>query len=75
VIGRQEGLVFDGPITDYKESEGKKGAIDIRFTARTFEDLYAYLLSVFPNGNSYLTVNPDRKSSISFDGKLRLEDE
>ena len=75
VIGRQEGLVFDGPITGYKVSEGKRGATEIEFSARTFEDRYDYRLSVFPNGVSYLTVTPDRKSSVSFDGKLRMEDE
>lgn len=75
VIGRQEGLIFDGPVTGYKVTEGKRGAIEIRFSARTFEDSYDYSLAVYPNGHSSLIVNPNRKSSISFDGKLKLDDE
>ena len=75
VMGRQDGLIFDGPITGYKVTEGKRGAINVEFSARTFEDRYDYSLSVYPNGTSYLTVSPDRKSSVSFDGKLRVEDE
>ena len=74
IIGRQDGLVFDGPITGYKVSKGKQGAIDIKFSARTFEDRYDYTLTVYPNGSSYLSVNPDRKSSISFDGKLKMDE-
>lgn len=74
VMGRQDGLNFDGKVTDYKVKEGKKGAIDIEFSARTFEDRYDYRLEVYPNGNSYLTVTPDRKSSITFDGRLRLDE-
>lgn len=74
VIGRQEGLNFDGTMSGYKVTEGRRGAIDIEFTARTFEDRYDYRLSVYPNGTAYMTVTPDRKSSVTFDGKLRLEE-
>lgn len=73
VIGRQNGLVFDEPITEYRISERRRGVTEIKFSARTFEDRYEYTLAVYSNGTSYLTVNPDRKTSISFDGKLDLE--
>lgn len=73
VIGRQDGLVFDGPITGYKATSKSKGVTEIKFTARTFEDRYDYTILVYPNGRSYLSVHPDRKTSIAFDGMLRFE--
>lgn len=74
VIGRQDGLVFDEPLTGYKISEKSRGYTEIKFTTQTFEDRYEYTIEVYPNGRSYLSVYPDRKSSISFDGKLELDE-
>ncbi len=74
ILGVQDGLVFDEPIQGYKVSERRKGYTEIKFFTRTFEDRYDYTIEVYPNGRSYLTVNPDRKSSISFDGELELEE-
>ncbi|MCL2561814.1 MAG: DUF4251 domain-containing protein [Rikenellaceae bacterium] len=72
IIGRQDGLIFEGPIINYRVSSGRRGATDVRFTTRTFEDTYDYLLTVWPNGRAFLTVRPNRKSSISFEGELEL---
>lgn len=74
ILGRQDGLVFDEPVTGYKVAERRRGFTEIKFTTRTFEDRYDYTIEVYPNGMCYLIVNPDRKSSISFDGKLELEE-
>lgn len=74
VIGRQDGLNFDGRLNDYVEKEGKRGSIEIEFWARTFEDRYDYRVTVFPGGASYIWVTPDRKSTVSFDGRLKLDE-
>jgi hypothetical protein len=73
VIGRQEGLNFDGTLNDYKQTAGRRGEIEIEFWAMTFEDRYDFRLTVYPSGSSYLWVTPDRKSTVSFDGKLEIE--
>ena len=72
VIGRQDGLIFEGPIINYRVSKGRRGATNVRFTTRTFEDTYDYQLTVWPNGRAFLTVSPNRKTSISFEGELVL---
>ncbi len=72
VLGRQDGLVFEEKVSDYKVTAKRKGYTEITFWTRTFEDRYDYTLEVYPNGRAYLMVFPDRKSSISFDGKLEF---
>lgn len=74
VIGRQDGLNFEGTVYNYKTSITKKGDTKIEFSAHTFEDRYNYDITVYPNGAATVHVSPDRKSSVSFDGKLKMDD-
>lgn len=72
--GGGEGLIFDAPITDYKVKDGKKGAIEIEFKARTREDSYRFLLTIYPNGNSSIKVFTDNRQSIDFIGEMLFEE-
>lgn len=65
-------LIFDAPITSYRMTQGRNGAFNIRFFARSFMDRYDFMITVFENGNVTMTVFPDRRSSITFDGRLRI---
>lgn len=73
--GGGEGLVFDAPITDYKVKEGKKGAIEIEFKARTREDSYRFILIIFTNGNSSIKVFTENRQSIDFLGEMIFKEQ
>lgn len=68
--GGGEGLRFDAPISNYDEQIGRRGQREIRFTARTGEDHYDFLLTVWPLGQANLSVMPRNRQSISFSGQI-----
>lgn len=68
--GGGEGLSFTSDVTDYNVKPGKKKSQIVTFSARTTEDRYDFNIQVFENGRSYMTVTPNNKQSISFDGEL-----
>lgn len=74
VLGRPEGLIFDAPLNGFKVGEGKRGSTEVSFSARSSEDRFDFRIIVFPNGVSSITVFPDRKESVSFEGELRIPD-
>lgn len=71
--GPQDGLDFDAPIKDYSIKPGRRGAIEVEFWVMSSEDRYDYSITVYPNGRVYLRVSPDRKSAVTFDGRLSLD--
>jgi hypothetical protein len=73
--GGGEGLRFEGPISDYTQSVGKKGQREITFSVRTGEDEYDFTLTVWPTGECNLTIMPMNKQSISFSGEIDLDPE
>lgn len=73
--GGGEGLRFTAPISGYSESVRKNGSRDITFEARTEEDLYRFILTVFPLGQCNLNVMSGQKQAISFSGQMDLEPE
>lgn len=68
--GGGEGLIFDAKIVDYKVSITKKGANEIKFKARTREDSYDFILTIFSNGKSSIRVLTENKQSIEFLGEM-----
>ena len=69
--GGGKALNFKAPISQYDISEGKK---EIRIDVSNDEDTYIYTLTVFPNGNTSIHVQPTQRQSISFSGELKLND-
>ena len=68
--GGGEGLIFGGVIRDYEHMAGKHGAANISFEVRTKEDLYRFTLDVYPDGSTYVTVTPNNRQGINFQGTL-----
>lgn len=71
--GGGEGLRFAAPITEYTENVKKNGSREISFEARTEEDSYRFILTVFPLGQCDMSVTPGQRQSISFSGRIDLE--
>ena len=67
------GLNFEAPVKDYKVSTNKKGNIEIKFSARTIEDLFTYRIQIFDNGETYIDVTMQNREGISYHGQMDLE--
>ncbi len=72
MTGPQQGLDFVAAVQDYKVRQGRRGALEVSFWAKSDEDSYNYRLTAYPDGTAYLRVNPNLKTSIGFSGKLEL---
>ena len=72
--GGGKGLNFQAPISQYESKEGKKGTIEIKLKTRNEEDSYTYRITVFTNGSTQIYVQPNNRQSISFSGKMNLND-
>ncbi len=70
--GPQDGLTFNSKLYDYKVEEGRKGTLEVTFWVKSDDDRYDYRMTVFPDGDVHLRVLPDLRTSIDFDGKLRM---
>lgn len=68
--GGGKGLNFDALIQTYEAKEGKKGRKEIRFTTTNDEDSYTYHLTIYPDGTTQIRIQPTRRQSISFNGKM-----
>lgn len=73
--GGGEGLNFESKILEYKQSIGKKGNYEIKFSTRTNEDYYTFRIDIFDNGSSNINVNMQKKQSIDFIGDLVFEED
>jgi hypothetical protein len=70
--GPQDGLTFDSKAYDYAVKPGRNGALEVSFWAKSNDDRYDYRMTVYPSGSVYLRVVPDMKTSVGFDGKLKM---
>ena len=73
--GGGEGLNFKAPLTDYKLEWDKKETAKIKFSARSEEDKFDFIIDVFSNGSSSIFVNMQNRQSISFQGELDMPEE
>ena len=63
----------DAPVWD-ETKEGKKGRKEIRFTTTNDEDSYTYHLTIYPDGTTQIRIQPTRRQSISFNGKMDTDE-
>ncbi len=68
--GGGQGLNFSAAISQYEDEEGKKGRRLITIKVRSDEDSYTYRLTVYPDGQASLNVQPTERESISYRGEL-----
>lgn len=72
--GGGKGLNFDALIQTYETKEGKKGRKEIRITTTNDEDSYTYHLTIYPDGTTQIRIQPTRRQSISFNGKMDTDE-
>lgn len=68
--GGDNGMDFEGKPTVYTIEKTKKAYL-IKVEVRGERDSYNIMLSVYFEGNAYLTVNSNNRSSISYNGDIK----
>ena len=68
--GGDNGMDFEGKPTVYAIEKTKKAYV-IKVEVKGERDSYSIMLSVYFEGNAYLTINSNNRSSISYDGEIK----
>ncbi len=68
--GGDNGMEFEGKPTVYTVEKTKKSYL-IKVEVRGERDSYIIMLSVYFEGNAYLVINSNNRSSISYDGNIK----
>lgn len=73
-----QGLTFDTKMQGYTKTQGKgkkKGLYEIRFSARTAEDYYTFMLEVYENGSASIHVSSQNRQPIDYLGEVVLDED
>ena len=70
--GGGKGLNFSAPIESYREGVGKNGKRHIEIGLTNDEDTYLYVLDVFDNGSSSVSVSARQREQISYTGDMEF---
>ena len=65
-----QGLDFDEPVLNIKESRPKAGLSQLDIDVRTREDRYQYSIELYETGRAYIHVQSQHRDPISFDGEM-----
>ena len=69
--GGDGGIKFEGKPQEYKVVTKKEGkGFEINVTVSVTRDNYKLLLIVGPDGNAFLTINSNQRSTISYNGNV-----
>lgn len=71
-IGQESGIKFADKMINFTiKSNKKQTGWDMRFKTRNGVTGYDVFLNVFDNGSASISISPDSKDQISFQGRLR----
>lgn len=65
--GGGAGLNFEGIVKNYHVQQSKKST-NITFNVKSPEDYLTYYVEIWPTGKSSITVSPQNRQQISYDG-------
>ena len=71
--GGPSGLNFTGIIREYIEQSAGRDLERIQFVTDSKEDRYLFMLDIFSNGKTTISVIGENRQSIDFDGDMRLK--
>ena len=71
--GGGKGLNFAAPIGSYQEEVAKNGKRRIEIGLTNEEDTYLYILEVFDNGSSTVSVTSRQREQISYSGDMEFD--
>ena len=65
------GLNFEMPVLRYAVSRPKTNYSRIEMNVRTQEDVYQYVVDVYDTGEAHISVLPQNRDAVSFDGYVK----
>ena len=68
--GGKNVLDFKKVYTDYTFTEGKKETLLVSFTVENENETLQYHLTIYPNGTVRVFIQPMKRDSVSYSGKL-----
>lgn len=69
---REGALDFEAVVDCYTMEAEKRGGMGITFTTKSADDELQFRLTVFDNGNTSISIVPQRRDMIRFEGELVL---
>ncbi len=73
--GGGDGLNFEESLSDYSMTKGKKERNEIKFSVRTSEDTFDFNITVYPEGEAYVSIISNNRQPISYTGELTVPDD
>ena len=73
--GGGDGLNFEESLSDYSMTKGKKERNEIKFSVRTSEDTFDFNITVYPEGEAYVSIISNNRQPISYTGELIVPDD
>lgn len=67
------GLNFDGKISDYRITPGRRDRTVVSFTTISPDEKLDYVIEILPDGSGTIGVQPQNRQSIQFDGRMEIE--
>lgn len=65
------GLNFEMPVLRYAVSRPKTNYSRLEMNVRTQEDVYQYVVDVYDTGEAHISVLPQNRDAVSFDGYVK----
>lgn len=70
--GREGGIIYEGPAEDFNvEAKEEKNRIVVKFQGRHDNENLQFIITLFPGGNAYTSVNSSQRSNISYRGDVK----
>lgn len=70
--GRDGGIIYEGPAEDFSiDAEEEKNRVVLKFEGRHENEDLEFIITLFPGGNAYTSVNSSQRSNISYRGEVK----
>lgn len=73
--GGGAGMIFEAPLTEFKQSYNKKGTAQITFRTRSEDDTHTFRVQIYPNASATVNVISINRQAITYYGLLDITEE
>jgi len=71
-LNREGGIVYEGLMDEYETKiNAKKSTVTIKFNTKKSPDFYQFIMTVYKNGSTTISVSSNVRSSSKYDGITR----
>ncbi len=73
--GSESGIKYKGRLKELKIDKPKENKYQIKFQGAHLNESFDFIISVYSNGNTNISVNSSQRNTISYQGELEALDE